>query len=186
MISLIGRIVKGILHFSPPPVDRRRILWYNIISFDAAGSSFLSLNSIHHADCFPEASHAGKILRQSCAAAAARSGQCSHHGIFVRKKGINTMNKTYTPNPIDTSGIAIPDDLLELSEYLALNTHEVWARQRIREGWQYGETLDRDAKRHPDLVPYDQLPEGEKQYDRNTSLETIKVILSLGYRIVKD
>ena len=96
------------------------------------------------------------------------------------------MSKTYTPKPIDTSDVTIPEELRELGEYLALNTHEVWARQRISEGWQYGETLDRDAKTHPDLVPYDQLTDSEKQYDRNTSMETLKVILSLGYRIVKD
>ena len=95
------------------------------------------------------------------------------------------MNNNYIPQPIDTSAVVLPADLVELGEYLARNTHEVWARQRISEGWQYGETLDRDAKTHPDLVPYDDLTEGEKQYDRNTSTETIKVILSLGYKIVK-
>ena len=35
----------------------------------------------------------------------------------------------------------------------------------------------------PCMVEYDELPESEKEYDRNTSLETIKLILKLGYTI---
>ncbi len=92
---------------------------------------------------------------------------------------------TYEPCPIDTTGIKVSDELLMLGEYLAKNTHEVWARQRISEGWTYGEMRDAEKKTHPDLVPYEELTEGEKEYDRNTSMETIRVILSLGYRIVK-
>ena len=92
---------------------------------------------------------------------------------------------TYTPRPIDTSDIAVPEELKQLGEYLARNIHDVWARQRIREGWTYGETRDNALKKHPDLVPYEELPESEKEYDRSTSMETIKLILSLGYCIQK-
>ena len=95
-------------------------------------------------------------------------------------------DKTYVPRPIDTSSVELPDELLRLGELLAKNTHDVWARQRIREGWVYGELRDAEQKTHPDLVPYEELPEGEKQYDRSTSMETLRVILSLGYRIVKS
>ena len=95
-------------------------------------------------------------------------------------------DKTYDPRPIDTSSVELPDELLRLGELLAKNTHDVWARQRIREGWVYGELRDAEQKTHPDLVPYEELPEGEKQYDRSTSMETLRVILSLGYRIVKS
>ena len=95
-------------------------------------------------------------------------------------------DKTYVPRPIDTSSVELPEELLRLGELLAKNTHDVWARQRIREGWVYGELRDAEQKTHPDLVPYEELPEGEKQYDRSTSMETLRVILSLGYRIVKS
>lgn len=93
--------------------------------------------------------------------------------------------QTYVPQPIDTSAVAVPEDLMQLGEYLAKNIHEVWAQQRLSEGWVYGPMRDNDAKQHPDLIPYEELTEGEKAYDRNTSMETIKVILSLGYKITK-
>lgn len=96
------------------------------------------------------------------------------------------INETYVPHPIDTSKIELPDELLRLGEYLAKNTHDVWAQQRIGEGWSFGELRDSERKTHPDLIPYEKLPESEKEYDRKTSLETLRVILSLGYRISKS
>ena len=94
------------------------------------------------------------------------------------------MKREYKPQPIDTSEITLPNELLELTEKIAKNTHDVWAVGRIKEGWKYGEVRD-DAKRlTPCMVEYDELPESEKEYDRNTSLETIKLILKLGYKIV--
>ena len=94
--------------------------------------------------------------------------------------------KTYVPHPVDTSGVSVPKELEELGELLARNTHDIWAVQRISQGWQYGESRDDRLKLHPDLVPYEELPEQEKAYDRDTSMETIRLILSLGYRIEKD
>jgi len=93
--------------------------------------------------------------------------------------------QSYIPQPIDTSAVQVPDDLVQLGEYLAKNIHEVWAQQRMSEGWTYGPMRDNERKQHPDLIPYEELTDGEKAYDRNTSMETIKVILSLGYRITK-
>ena len=95
------------------------------------------------------------------------------------------IEKKYEPHPIDTSRIDLPDELLQLGEYLAKNTHEVWAQQRINDGWVYGQRRDTESRTHPCLVPYEELPESEKEYDRNTSRETLKVILSLGYKISK-
>lgn len=92
----------------------------------------------------------------------------------------------YKPQPIDTSNIKLSDDVAELSEMLAKNTHEVWADSRINDGWTYGEKRDDVKLTHPCLVPYDELPETEKEYDRNTSQETLKLIIKLGYRIVKE
>lgn len=91
----------------------------------------------------------------------------------------------YKPNPIDTTKIALNDNILALAEILAKNTHDVWAAGRIAEGWTYGEKRDDANKKHPCLVPYEDLTESEKEYDRATSMETLKVILSLGYVIDK-
>lgn len=91
---------------------------------------------------------------------------------------------TYTPNPLDDTGIQLPQKLAQLVERLAENTHDHWARQRITEGWRYGPQRNDDARHHPCLVPYDQLPESEKEYDRITSLGTLKAILALGYKIL--
>jgi len=91
----------------------------------------------------------------------------------------------YKPNPIDTKCILINDDILTLSETLAKNTHEVWSANRIADGWVFGDVRDDNKKTHPCIIPFEDLPESEKEYDRATSLETIKVILSLGYVIEK-
>lgn len=92
----------------------------------------------------------------------------------------------YTPKPIDTDDIILPQELLELTEKLAENTHDVWAASRIAQGWTYGEQRDDEKKTTPCLVPYDCLPEVEKAYDRDTALSAIKLVLKLGYSIHRD
>ena len=89
----------------------------------------------------------------------------------------------YTPNPIKTDDMILSDEILALSELLAKNTHEVWAQGRISDGWRYGEKRDDQEKLHPCLVAYEELSEAEKDYDRNTALETLKLIIKLGYTI---
>ena len=91
----------------------------------------------------------------------------------------------YIPKPIDTTSILLSDDLLELTEKIAENVHEVWSEGRIKEGWSYGNVRNDTKKETPCLVPYNELPESEKEYDRNTALETIKLIIKLGYEINK-
>lgn len=86
----------------------------------------------------------------------------------------------YVPAPADTSGVKISERVQKLAEALARNTHEVWAKGRTDEGWTYGETLDREKKTHPCLVPYEDLPESEKDYDRRTSLEAVKFLILRG------
>lgn len=93
--------------------------------------------------------------------------------------------KLYTPQPIDTSEIMIPTELEPLVEVMAKNVHEVWAKERIIQGWTYGEHRDDIKKHHPCLVPYEELSEDEKKYDRNTSQETLKLIIKLGFSISK-
>ena len=89
----------------------------------------------------------------------------------------------YTPKPIDTKNIKLNEQLLELTEKIAENVHEVWAEGRIRDGWTYGKERNDKAKITPCLVPYAELPEKEKEYDRNTAMETLKMIVKLGYVI---
>ena len=92
----------------------------------------------------------------------------------------------YTPKPIDTSDIQLPEELNELAEQLAKDGHDVWAQARMEQGWTYGEKRDDQLRKHPCLVPYEELPESEKLYDRNTSQQTLKLIMKLGFRIVTD
>ncbi len=91
----------------------------------------------------------------------------------------------YIPKPINTDHISLGDDLIELTEKIAENVHEVWAQQRVEQGWTYGPKRDGEQKTTPCLVPYDQLSEVEKDYDRNTAMNTLKLIVALGYRIEK-
>lgn len=90
---------------------------------------------------------------------------------------------TYKPEPTDTSNVRLAPDIEELTEVLARHAHEVWARQRINDGWTVGDTRDDETKQTPCLVPYDELPDSEKVYDRNAALETLKVIQAMGYRL---
>jgi len=92
----------------------------------------------------------------------------------------------YKPKAVDTSDVILSNDLLDLTERIAENVHEVWAEGRIREGWTYGPVRNDEKKETPCLVPYKDLPESEKEYDRNTALETVKLIVKLGYRIQKN
>ncbi len=91
----------------------------------------------------------------------------------------------YSPKPIDTSKVEVPSELLDLAEALARNVHENWAVERIKQGWKLGPERNDAKMEHPCLIPYDELPEEEKDYDRNTTMETLKVILGLGYVLEK-
>ena len=95
------------------------------------------------------------------------------------------MKKNYIPHPMDTTDIQLPEDLTPLIEQMAKNVHEVWAQSRMEQGWTYGEERNDALKHHPCLIPYEELPESEREYDRHTAVETLKLILSLGYRIEK-
>lgn len=91
----------------------------------------------------------------------------------------------YKPKPLDTSGIQLSPELLELTEKIAENVHDVWATERIEQGWKYGEERNDTLKTTPCLVSYSDLPDSEKEYDRNTALETLKLIIKLGYKIIR-
>lgn len=92
----------------------------------------------------------------------------------------------YMPHPIDAKEVVLPKELEALAENIAKNVHEVWSAGRMKDGWTYGEERNDAKRQHPCLVPYEELTEEEKEYDRNTSVETIKLILKLGFKITKD
>jgi RyR domain len=92
--------------------------------------------------------------------------------------------ETYTPRPIDTSGVDLPQELTSLAEHLAENAHEMWAAERIAQGWTFGPARDDAARHHPCLIPYPALPENEKTFDRITAMGTLRAILKLGYRVL--
>lgn len=94
-------------------------------------------------------------------------------------------HRSYIPRPVDTSEVRLPEELQELAETMAKNVHEVWAQNRISQGWTYGSSCNDELHQHPCLVPYEELSEEEKSYDRNTAIETLKLILKLGFKIGK-
>lgn len=92
---------------------------------------------------------------------------------------------SYKPAPIDTSKIELSAEICQLTEVLSKNAHEVWAQERMAQGWRYGRERNDSRKEHPCLVPYEELSESEKIFDRNTAMGTLKAVLALGYRITK-
>ena len=93
------------------------------------------------------------------------------------------MPENYEPHPINTEAVVLPSELTQLVERLAENAHELWAKQRMKDGWTWGTKRDDTAKKHPCLVPYERLPESEKEYDRVVATGLLKSVLALGYSI---
>ncbi len=96
------------------------------------------------------------------------------------------MKKNYVPQPVDTGNVQLPAELDELVEKIAKNVHDVWAQSRMEQGWTYGEERSDALKTHPCLVPYEELSEVEKAYDRDTALGTLRLITKLGFKITKE
>ena len=88
--------------------------------------------------------------------------------------------------PIDTSDIKLSEELEALVEEMAKNVHELWSDNRIKQGWTYGLHRNDQLKTHPCLIPYEELSEEEKRYDRETCVGTLRFILKLGFRISKE
>ena len=96
------------------------------------------------------------------------------------------MKPTYIPKPAQTDDIVLSEELNSLVEAMAKNVHDVWAESRISQGWTYGPERNDALKTHPCLVPYEDLPEVEKAYDRDTAVGTLKLICKLGFKITKE
>ena len=96
-----------------------------------------------------------------------------------------SVKNVFKAAPVDNSNVILPKSLTKHLEIIAQNVHDAWAAGRIKEGWTYGEVKDEVKKTTPFLVPYEDLPESEKEYDRNTAMETLKIVMQLGFDIVK-
>ena len=96
-----------------------------------------------------------------------------------------TDMKTYHPKPIDVSDVILEEDVTDLREAIAENAHDIWAVERMQQGWTYGPERNDELKHNPCMVPYSQLPESEKEYDRQMAMQTIKLMKKLGYDLVK-
>lgn len=94
-------------------------------------------------------------------------------------------SNNYKPQPVDISDVELDKSLMELVEVMAKNVHDVWAETRIMDGWSYGPTRNDERKEHPCLVAYEELPESEREYDRNTAIGTLKLIHKLGFKVTK-
>lgn len=92
----------------------------------------------------------------------------------------------YKPQPLETNDVELPPELEELADFLARNVHETWAKERMAQGWKYGNYRNDKEKLHPSLVPFEELSEKEKKFDYLTAINTIKVLLKLGYTIEKN
>jgi len=90
----------------------------------------------------------------------------------------------YNPQPINVEDIDLDSNLEELTEAIAENAHDIWARARMDEGWTYGPVRNDELRQHPDLVPYSQLPDSEKEYDRLMAMNTLRLVRRLGFDIV--
>lgn len=98
---------------------------------------------------------------------------------------ILSNQSNYEPHPLDLDDVTIEPELMELREAIAENAHEVWAKTRKDQGWSYGSERDDAKKLHPDMIPYNLLPESEKEYDRQMAINTIKLVKKLGWELKK-
>lgn len=109
-----------------------------------------------------------------------KAWKCSGNYMVTATKSLNG----YNPQPINVEDISLDSNLEDLTEAIAENAHDIWARARMDEGWTYGPVRDDERKEHPDLVPYAQLPDSEKEYDRLMAMNTLRLVRRLGYDIV--
>lgn len=111
-----------------------------------------------------------------------KAWKCSGNYMVSATKSLNG----YNPQPINIEDISLDANLEDLTEAIAENAHDIWARARMDEGWTYGPVRDDTRKQHPDLVPYAQLPDSEKEYDRLMAMNTLRLVRRLGYDILYE
>lgn len=92
----------------------------------------------------------------------------------------------YNPKDFVLNEIEISEDIMQQIEYISENVHNAWSLEKISNGWKYGDTVNTDLKTHPSLIPYEKLSEEQKELDRKTSMQVIKSLIKLGYKIIKE
>lgn len=105
---------------------------------------------------------------------------------FVFQSNKRDAEGKYVPNPINVDDVVLPKEVENLTEYIAENAHEEWARGKFKEGWVYGPKRDKEKKQSFDLIPYCELLDSEKEYDRKMAMNTLRVLYKLGYKIIKQ
>lgn len=98
------------------------------------------------------------------------------HEPFLQSNG-------YKPAPLDLGAIILTPRMEELVDQLAENTHNLWAKERIQQGWTYGLNEDPDLHRSPHLVPYSKVDDAIKKANRDTASETVRTLLVYGYNL---
>lgn len=111
-----------------------------------------------------------------------KAWKCSGNYMVTASQSANG----YSPQPINVEDISLDANLEDLTDAIAENAHDIWARARMDEGWTYGPVRDDAKKQHPDLVPYAQLPNSEKEYDRIMAMNTLRLVRRLGYDIINN
>ncbi|KAK5965079.1 hypothetical protein GCK32_008746 [Trichostrongylus colubriformis] len=88
----------------------------------------------------------------------------------------------YKPQPLDTREIVLPEEMNPLIEALARNTHNVWAKEKIKRGWTFGlsEFVDATQKRSPHLVPYEEVDNRIKEANRESAAENLRALQLFG------
>jgi hypothetical protein len=73
--------------------------------------------------------------------------------------------KDWSETPVDIQASAVDGVTKALAGHGPAELHESWAAFKRADGWVYGPTKDAEAKTHPCLVPYADLPEIQKRKD---------------------
>ncbi|XP_036824122.1 ryanodine receptor 1-like [Oncorhynchus mykiss] len=93
------------------------------------------------------------------------------------------MSSGYKPAPLDLNHVKLTPNQTNLVERLAENGHNVWARDRVHQGWTYSIVQDIMNKRNPRLVPYNLLDEKTKKTNRDTVCAAVRTLIGYGYNI---
>nr|XP_021335867.1 ryanodine receptor 2 [Danio rerio] len=93
------------------------------------------------------------------------------------------LSSGYKPAPMDLCHIKLASTQEAMVDKLAENAHNVWARDRIRQGWTYGIQQDIKNKRNPRLVPYVLLDERTKKSNKDSLREAVRTLLGYGYNL---
>ena len=68
-------------------------------------------------------------------------------------------------------------------EVLAQLEHRRWMADKYLAGYSYGKVRDEDHMLHPDLIPWDDLTEADREKDRNNVRQIPELLSTQGYKI---